>query len=362
MTFFARPNLDDVQFRQETGSTLTLSGSTIISSFSGLSLSDNYGDRIPIVISGQSEGKVMTYKSGCIVLSEITTTANITYSGASPTTCTVGGLVSGTDISGCNINKIIEMMASPVVSPTLTPPFATLSLNPNPSVYEVGSSISFIATGCYNMGSVSPVYCNGPSTRTGLPTEYNFFYNGGVPIKITTSNLCTTTSINGVVSNGNNGVGLYVCYSAGEYPKRSNGDTVGMTCCPAGVSSTVCVNFVGTYPYFWGSSDTKPVINQTLINSANKCVGISRGNVIVSNYDVVGKYIWFAIPSESATKTKWQGSNSPTNCGTIPGDLFDSEVVCAINSPNNCWSNVSYKFYVSNYPTSINYQMTFKNS
>ena len=42
MTFFSRPNLDDVQFEQLSGTTLTLNGNTIIYSVSGLSLSGDY--------------------------------------------------------------------------------------------------------------------------------------------------------------------------------------------------------------------------------------------------------------------------------------------------------------------------------
>lgn len=60
MTFFARPDLSDVQFRQCIGSQLTLSGQTRVASISGLSL---VGDSsyIPIHATGNTDGYVLTY-------------------------------------------------------------------------------------------------------------------------------------------------------------------------------------------------------------------------------------------------------------------------------------------------------------
>ena len=41
MAFFSRPNLDDVQFKQLSGTTLTLSGKTIFNNTTGLILTDD---------------------------------------------------------------------------------------------------------------------------------------------------------------------------------------------------------------------------------------------------------------------------------------------------------------------------------
>lgn len=368
MTFFARPNLDDTQFKQLSGSTLTLDGRTIINSYSGLTLTGDLG-QIPVVISGETEGYVMTYKSGQIVLAETTASGGSTvYNGASPTTCSVGGLVCNTAIAGCEVTKILEMILAPTLAPTCTAPFASLTLTPSASIFEVGCNITFTANGSYNQGTVSPVYCGGPSTRTGLPVSYNYTDTYGVACTVSSSSLRNTTALaSHAILEGLNCVKLNVTYLGGQYPKKSDGSTSGMTCCPAGTTSpSVQVNTTGVLPYFWGSSASVPTINQTLINNActagNVCIASSTSDVIVTNYNVTGRYIWLAIPCASTTKTKWQGSNSPSNCGTIPGDLFAAEVKCTINSPSSCWSSKCYKFYVSNYPTSVNYGMTFKNS
>jgi hypothetical protein len=85
------------------------------------------------------------------------------------------------------------------------------------------------------------------------------------------------------------------------------------------------------------------------------------GNILVDNFNVSGKYIWFAIPYTSTSKTSWQGCNNPSNNGVIPGGLFP--VACCMNivSPESCWGTICYKIYVSNYATSVNYGMAFSN-
>lgn len=364
MPFNSRPNLDDDQFRQISGTTLTLNGEVIIGNKSGLKLTGDSGV-IPIIVTGGTDNYVMTYLSGKIVLAEPTASGGSgNYSYTDLTTCTVGGLQSGSNVYNCSVVDILHTIISPTLSPTLVPNSNTLSIIPTSTIYEVGCQVAFTACGTYNQGSVSPVYCSGPSVRTGLPTRYSYTDIGGGVCNVTTTSLnnCVTLPLRSIVL-GNNVVYGNVSYSAGQYPKNSDGSCMVGMCCASGITSpSKQVTVAGVLPYFWGSSATPPTINQALINTSCKCVGYSNSDVLVSNYNVTGKYIWFAIPATSTSKTKWQGSNSPSNCGTIPGDLFSTQTTCTISSPSSCWSSETYKFYVSNYPTSINYGMTFKNS
>lgn len=362
--FYSRPNLSDEEFKQLSGTTLSLNGSLVINNVSGLSLTGDSGV-IPIIVTGETENHVLTYKSGKIVLAESSVSGGsdlYTYNDIS--TCSVGGLNAGTCLYNTKVIDILQEILVPTLSPTLSPNSSTLSAIPSSTIFEVGCNVAFVVCSTYNQGCVSPVYCGGPSVRTGLPTSYNYIDIGGVLCNIpsTSLNNCTSLSLKTIV-NGVNPLISNVTYSAGQYPKKSDGSNVAGSCCPAGITTpSNCINITGIYPYFWGSSSNIPVINQALINAGSKCVASSNSDVLVSNYNVVGKYIWVAIPSTSTSKTKWQGANSPSNCGTIPGDLFAAQVTCSINSPSSCWSAVSYKFYVSNYPTSVNYGMTFKNS
>lgn len=71
MTFFARPKLDNDQFEQLSGTTLTLNGQTQIATISGFTLSDGNGGNVIITASGASSGttnNVLTYDGNVIKL------------------------------------------------------------------------------------------------------------------------------------------------------------------------------------------------------------------------------------------------------------------------------------------------------
>lgn len=366
MTFFARPNLDSDQFKQIPDTVLTLSGQTRIANITGLTLYDNVNDIfIPIVVSDATNLSVLTYSdiTSQITLQPVSGNSGGVYSGASPTSCTVGGLASGTAIANCSITSILESILVPTLSPTLTSNSLSMTLAPTTTLFEVGCSISFTASMSYSRGSVAPVYCSGTTVRTGAATCYVFTDISGATYS-GVSNICAIPSK--TIMLDNNTISGTTSYSTGIAPTKSNGDSmIGVTCSASTISTSNVVS--GILPYFWGSSVSAPILAsdacaQCLITGGTKCVGVNTGDVLVTNYNVIGQYIWVAIPATSTTKTKWQGCNSPSNCGTIPGDLMASECIRNIYSPSSCWSSESYKIYVSNYGTSINYCMLFKNS
>ncbi|MFW6247069.1 MAG: hypothetical protein ACOC22_02740 [bacterium] len=121
MTFFSRPNLDDIQFRQDSGSTLTLSGQTKIRNVSGLTLNDGNNNDIVVTASGASSsaiGHVLGYDGEKIRLMPSSASGDTVYNCASPTTTTVGGLSSGSNISGCDLSYILEKILVPAQPPT----------------------------------------------------------------------------------------------------------------------------------------------------------------------------------------------------------------------------------------------------
>ena len=369
MTFFSRPILEDLQFRQLSGSTLTLNGQTQIATISGLTLTD--GNPVPtnvlLTASGASpttDGYVLTYRNNVISLEKSSASGGSTiYHGASPTTCAVGGLPAGCSIYNMCLADIIQDMVAPVLNPTLTPPSSSLSLSPITTIFEVGCSIGFTGTINFDRGCVSPVYCGGTPYRTGVADCYVFTDMGGNQYSGVT-NSCTMSSI--IITSGNNTAYGVVDYTAGIAPTKSDGNLMtGCTCSAACISS--CAVVCGIYPYFYGNSVSVPTAGSTLLTTGTKCVTNSSNNVIV-NYNVTSKYIWLATPAISITKTKWEGSNAPTtNTESIPGGLFNAPTTVLVNSPSSCWSGINYKFYISNYPTSTiaggtPYNITFKNS
>jgi hypothetical protein len=142
MPFFARPNLDDVQFKQLSGSTLTLSGVTSIWSPDGLTLTDGAGGYVPIVATGGTDYDVLTYVGGKIILEPASGGGAGVYSGASPTTCTVGGINAGTAIYGCSISSILETMLVPDI------PLCVCLTIPSPRQFgcSVNGSLSWYVT------------------------------------------------------------------------------------------------------------------------------------------------------------------------------------------------------------------------
>lgn len=136
MTFFSRPDLDDIQFKQTPDSKLSLSGQTRVKSWSGLTLSDGAGGDVIITTSGASsgttQGYVLTYLDGLISLQpssasggtfQFDTHRETSRSGI-PTVC-VGG--------DCTVNNFLEGYFFPAIAPS-----ASLSIASGGSSREFG--------------------------------------------------------------------------------------------------------------------------------------------------------------------------------------------------------------------------------
>jgi len=371
MGFFARPNIDNIQFKQLTGTTLTLSGTTQIATSGGLELIDvATSTYIPIKISGASEQDVLKYVGGELILGQPTSggTSTGVYDGLSPSTICVGGMPVGTTLTGETITCLLQDILVPTLSPTLTAQYNTMTLSPITTIFEVGCQIVFGVTGAYNAGVVNPVYCGGPSTRTGLPNTYNYIdFNGSICNTGCTSCSSSLSFASRTVSFGTNSASLNVSYDCGESPLCSNGSSWVACKLPAGNATTTTKYITGLYPWFWGTSATAPDVStsgctQCLITGYTcKCCASSSSNIIVDDFVASSEYLWFAIPSGS-TKTAWQGANNVSNNGIIPGGLFPAPTIFGIESPESCWGTVtpvSYEIYVSSYATDISYAMTF---
>ena len=359
MTFFSRPVLDDIQFKQLNDSVLTLSGQTRIASVSGLTLSDGAGGNIVISASGASSpdmiGSVLTFNGNSISLYPASPTGEtMMYVGSSPASITLGGIVSGTTLTGKTVSCIIEELLVPTINPTLTNPSSTFTLSPSTIYYHVGCSASIVGNSAFNRGCICPQYTSLSDKRSGLPISYDYINFTGGSVSVA-SNLLSDSYVfpARVVQYGANTVCGRVYYSGGTQPKDSKGAdylTALSSGCTSGITRSIC----GIYPYYYGTSSTSPTINQTLINSATGCVSVSTSNVLVKFNTSTGKYLWVGIPASSTSKTRWCTSNSTSNCGAIggTGNLFGSETQCTINSnPAGCWTGINYKFYVTNYAT-----------
>jgi hypothetical protein len=369
MAFFARPNLDNLQSKQLTGSTLTLSGETRIATPTGFTLTDGAGGFRPIVATGGTQFDVLTLVGNKIMLKPSSASGGTgVYTCASPTTCTVGGLSSGTAISGCTLSYILEKILVPTVCPTLTAPSSTFSI-PISNPYEVGTAVNVIASTSINLGCINPQYTSASSCRSTGVTSHNYIdFNGG-SCSCLGANLSCTRSLPTycVVCNTRTAYGS-VSYCAGPQPKDSSGANFGSPLA-AGTTTPIACVICGLYPYFYGkvasggapAGVNRPTPTCALVLGGTKVVADSNNIVSINFNSTADDYIWFATPCDSITKTKWfiDALNNGTIGGpvTAGGNLFPAyagvSVACGL------WTSVGgsphqYKVYVSNYQTGVN--------
>lgn len=123
MTFFARPNLSDLQFKQDVDSGLSLSGVTKIKNWSGLTISDGADGDIIITASGASaintEGHVLTYMDGLISLKPSSTSGG-TFQFDTHRKTTREEIPSVVVGGACTLNNFIEGYFFPDIGPNST--------------------------------------------------------------------------------------------------------------------------------------------------------------------------------------------------------------------------------------------------
>lgn len=369
MPFFARPNLDDTQFKQLTGSTLTLSGET---NFVGVLKSK--GVEIDATTGGTTAaGDALVFDGTKIVLTPISGgSGSGIYYGASPTTCTVGGLPALSSISGCTISKILEKILVPELNPVIVDPSRTFNI-PVVNPYEVGAVLnSLVATSTFNRGTITPPYGT-DGYRSGAITCYHYRDFNNVVVSQACSISPATYNVPSytVVAGSRTAYGC-VSYSAGMQPSGSTG-TPYLSPYPSGTTSPIPIVINGIYPYFYGkvasggapSGSNRPTPTAALITGGTKIVGSSTGTVYINFNSGADDYIWFATPNASTTKTCWyvDATNKGNIGGAISagGNLFPNpDTVTSVGTV--CWSGQSYKLYISNYQTCATQIMELRNS
>ena len=286
----------------------------------------NFGTNLP---NGTKVG--VYYADGLTLVDGDTETYNLT----SPSNITVGGLASGTALTGRSWQSILEE----ILVDYLLPQFTAFGSNDIPAFLEVGVAISGVKAFTWNISNPGNVQ---PNT---------------VKIRDVTA---AADLVTGLANDGAESVDI------GSIP-----NTVPITrAWRAEATNTNAQNLQSAqkvltsgYPYFFGKvasggaapGASRPAANQTLINGGTKVVAASMGTITVNFASTADDYIWFATPSGSTTKTVWfvdELNNGSIGGAVGPGgNLFPDPVVVSINSPGSLWSGVSFKIYISNYQT-----------
>lgn len=84
----------------------------------------------------------------------------------------------------------------------------------------------------------------------------------------------------------------------------------------------------------------------------NRMVAISTGDVTLAINSLTDDYVWVAIPTTSDAFSKWIiDTDDKGEMGS--GCLFPTPESANLTSPNGFWTDIPYRIYISNYPTSV---------
>ena len=139
MSFFSRPDLSDLQFKQLADSELHLSGTTYFMKPDGLQIAGDSGTTIPIVGTGATDGFVLTYYDGSITLQASSASGGTTiFDTYRPTTrLGVPEVNVGVEYGGtCTINNFLEGYFFPAV-----PPSASICIASGGASREFGAAV-----------------------------------------------------------------------------------------------------------------------------------------------------------------------------------------------------------------------------
>jgi hypothetical protein len=186
-----------------------------------------------------------------------------TYSNASPSVITVGGIASGTTFVAKTITQMFDDLLYPTQYPSLNAPGNGFTSSSS-GLIEVGTLIGTITfNSSFNRGSISPAYGT-DGFRAGLPTNYS--YTGtGLPASKSLSTLTDSNVINNytVVLGAQTWQGR-VTYSVGTQPLDSKG---GLYNSPLAGSTTgyVSQTITGVYPLYATTTTIGVYTKQALV-------------------------------------------------------------------------------------------------
>lgn len=188
-----------------------------------------------------------------------------TYNLASPSVIPLGGICSGTVLTGKTAFELFEELLVPELCGSITPPSIGIGLTAS-GLYEIGCTLSQTVTGTFSRGSISPQYCSASAFRSGCAISYDFT-GCGMPSGFQACTAASASNINAsyTVIIGTQSWGVCTCYDSGNTAQGSKG-TVYSAALPAGCTSPASASIVGVYPLFGTTSSISTLTAQALQN------------------------------------------------------------------------------------------------
>jgi ribosomal protein L31 len=263
-------------------------------------------------------------------------TGSTTYSSASPSTVTVGGMPASTVLCGRTLESILEE----ILVEYLVPTFSSFSTAGVPATIEVGCQISGSKSFTFGFTNSSNICANTLSIR-----DVTLGSNIATACPISSPQSATITS--------------YTATTCGQ--QQSWCGCVTNTCgtCFGSVAYTTTAYL----PYYWGictcpgpSGTNRPTATCAMVIGGTKILASSSGSISITFNSGNDDYLWFAVPA-TVSKVCWCTPSAPTNNGAIGGginpacNLFPAPDVVSVTSA--CWAGKSYNVYISNAQTSV---------
>jgi len=253
-------------YSSSNGSTDTITGATNVGS--GTTIYSGTTDRNLQFNSLIGSGTTSISKVGddVIIYSSGGTGNDNCYDLSSPSVIPVGGICTGTVLTGKTSFQLWEELLVPELCGTITAPSTTsvgLSVS---GLREIDESISQTVTINFSRGCINPQYCSVSDKRSGIPDSY-CFSGAGMPSGFINCSSLSASYTNAAydVLIGTQTWGGCTCYNAG-LPALSSKGTEYCSALAAGITCAKSNTIVGVYPIYGTTSSISVLTKQTLQN------------------------------------------------------------------------------------------------
>lgn len=315
----------------------------------GLSFSapstDGYISKAVLIASSPTSAWILAYPGYTVATGSTGSgsTGGGTYNLKSPSTCTVGGIPSGTILTGKSAFELFEQLLVPELYGTVVNPSVSISLSQS-GIREIGSSISQTVTGNFSRGSINPQYCSASPYRSAGANAY-CFTGSGMPSGFQACTALSASQNNPTytVVAGTQTWGVCTSYDAGSAALGSNG-TQYCAALSAGCTLPSSNSITGILPWYWGTKATGVITGSDVAAGTKTLAVVGASTPIIFN--ATSQYLWFAAPQGTyTTKTKWWVCASNASIIGGVGQLWAN--ACSVAVTTGLWSGCLFDVYVT---------------